>query len=164
MSKASPSATAAKPDKQKLIFIVDDHPVFREGMASLINRAPDLVVCGEAKDAHTAFTGIEKLKPDLALVDIGLPGKSGLELIHDLRALMPEMLILVISMFDEMLYAERVLRAGGRGYIMKQEGPEKIFEAIRHVLAGQVYLSGKMSSLILDTLTGRHKNGSPIGV
>jgi len=97
-------------------------------------------------------------------MDIGLPGKSGLELIHDLRARMPELIILAISMFDEMLYAERVLRAGGRGYIMKQEGPEKIFEAIRQVLAGQVYLSGKMSSLILDTLSGHHKNHSPIGV
>ena len=152
-----------KPKTRKNIFIVDDHPVFREGLCGVIRREGDLTVCGEADGAAQALTAIERLNPDLALVDIGLPGRSGLELIKDLRAARPDNAVLVISMHDEALYAERVLRAGGRGYIMKQEGPEKILQAIRLVLAGQIYLSSKMSVRILDTFSGRHnRGGSPI--
>jgi DNA-binding NarL/FixJ family response regulator len=153
----------AKQTKQKQIFIVDDHPVFREGLVVLVNREPDLSVCGEATSAPQALASIERLKPDLVLADIGLPGKSGLELIKDVRALFPDMGVLVISMHDETLYAERVLRAGGRGYIMKQEGPEIMLQAIRQVLEGQMYLSGKMSIRILDAFSGRRgKTESPI--
>src|SRR5437899_2605582 len=97
---------------KKRIFIVDDHPVFREGLAGLLRREPDLVVCGEADRAQQALTAIERLKPELVLADIGLPGKSGLELIKDILALRAETPVLVISMYDEGLYAERVLRAG----------------------------------------------------
>ena len=130
--------------ERKQIFIVDDHPVFREGLVVLVKRESELAVCGEADTAAAALTEIKRLQPDLVLADIGLPGKSGMELIKDLQAVCPEIPILVISMHDESLYAERVLRAGGRGYIMKQEGPEKILQAIRQILAGQLYLSPKM--------------------
>src|SRR5262249_32656018 len=105
--------------------------------------------------AAAALSALETLAPDLVLMDIGLPGKSGLEVVKDLQATRPELPVLVISMHDETLYAERVLRAGGRGYIMKQEGPEPILKAIRQTLAGQVYLSAKMSVRILDAFSGR---------
>src|SRR5213594_3301701 len=131
----------SKRKEPKRIFIVDDHPVFCEGLVGLIQRQQDLTVCGQAGDARPALTAIERLKPDLVLVDVGLPGRSGLELIKDLRAVRSETAVLVISMHGETLYAERVLRAGGRGYIMKQEGPEKILQAIRQVLQGEVYVS-----------------------
>jgi DNA-binding NarL/FixJ family response regulator len=147
----------------KQIFIVDDHPVFREGLVGLVKREADLTVCGEADNASQALSGIQSLQPDLVLADIGLPGKNGLELVKDIRSVYPEMAVLVISMHDETLYAERVLRAGGRGYIMKQEGPEKILQAIRQVLAGQISLSGKISARILDSLSDRRaKTDSPI--
>ncbi len=147
----------------KQIFIVDDHPVFREGLVGLVKRETDLAVCGEADNAPQALTDIQSVKPDLVLADIGLPGKSGLELVKDIRAVCPEMAVLVISMHDETLYAERVLRAGGRGYIMKQEGPEKILQAIRQVLDGQISVSAKMSARILDALSDRRaKTNSPI--
>jgi len=139
---------------QRTVFIVDDHPVFREGLVGLVSREPGMTVCGEATNAAQALTLIEQLKPDLALVDIGLPGRSGLELVKDIRAVCRGTSVLVISMHDETLYAERVLRAGGSGYLMKQEGPEKILQAIHCVLGGQIYLSGKISSRILDTLSG----------
>jgi len=152
-----------KQKDQKRIFIVDDHPVFREGLVGLVKREPGWTVCGEADTAPQALTAIERLKPDLVLADIGLPGRSGLELIKDLRAACPELAVLVISMHDEALYAERILRAGGRGYIMKQEGPEKMLQAIRQVLEGQIYLSGRMSIRILDAFSGgRGNTSSPI--
>src|SRR5215831_7843636 len=110
---------------KKRILIVDDHPVFREGLAGLVRREADLHICGETDNAADALTAIERLDPDLVLADIGLPGKSGLELIKDILSTYPDTAVLVISMYDESLYAERVLRAGGRGFVMKQEGPEK---------------------------------------
>jgi DNA-binding NarL/FixJ family response regulator len=126
---------------QHQIFLVEDHPVFREGLAKLLNAEADLAVCGEAGDAKTGLKDIRRLKPDLALVDLGLPGKSGLELIKEIRALKLPVKLLVVSMFDEALYAERVLRAGGDGYIMKQEDPHEIILAIRDVLGGHIYVS-----------------------
>jgi len=155
---ASQSTT---PPERKKIFIVDDHPVFREGLVVLVKREADLAVCGEADTAVAALEGIKKLQPDLVLADIGLPGKSGMELIKDLQALCPEIPVLVISMHDETLYAERVLRAGGRGYIMKQEGPERILQGIRQTLAGQLYLSPKMSGRVLDAISGRNARNRP---
>jgi len=150
---------------RKRILIVDDHPMMRQGLAQLIASEPDLTVCCEADTARQAFDTISRDKPDLALVDISLPDKSGLELIKDLHALYPELFILVVSMHDESLYAERVLRAGGRGYVMKQEGVKKLMEAIRQVLAGQIYVSEKMSARILEIFSGgrRDSSGSPIG-
>ena len=104
----------------KKVFIVDDHPVFRDGLVRIASAIPGLVVCGEADNARDAFEAISKQDPDLVLMDVNLPGKSGLELLQDVQAVRPELPVLVISMHDEKLYAERVLRAGGRGYIMKQ--------------------------------------------
>ena len=146
-----PSKPAKQPKTK--VFVVDDHPVFRDGLVRIVGRVPGLEVCGEADNAMQAFDGISKLNPDLVLMDIGLPGKSGLELLQDVHAINPALPVLVISMHDETLYAERVLRAGGRGYIMKQEGPEKITEAIIKVLSGQVYASAQTAATILDALS-----------
>jgi len=123
------------------IFLVEDHPVYREGLKQLINREKDLTVCGEAGDYEQALAGIVRLQPDLAVVDITLPGKSGLELIKKLRAGKHRLKLLVVSMHDEALYADRALRAGGNGYIMKQEDPEEIIHAIRDVLGGLIHVS-----------------------
>jgi DNA-binding NarL/FixJ family response regulator len=127
--------------QQSQIFLVEDHPVFRDGLTKLLNAEDDLSVCGEAGDVKQALKSIIKLKPDLAVVDLGLPGKSGLELIKEIRDLKIGTKLLVVSMFDEALYAQRVLRLGGDGYVMKQEDPEEIVVAIRDVLAGHIYVS-----------------------
>jgi DNA-binding NarL/FixJ family response regulator len=154
---------AAKP---KCILIVDDHPMMRNGLAQLIGHERGFKVCGEADSAAQAmkFLATHPHPMDLVLCDISLPDKNGLELIKDIRAIYPELPILVVSMHDELIYAERVLRAGGRGYIMKQEGGEKFLEAIRQVLAGQIHVSEKMSSRILEIFSGRNNNdSSPVG-
>jgi DNA-binding NarL/FixJ family response regulator len=130
-----------RPDGAKKVFIVEDHPVFREGLAHLIDEEKDLRFCGAAGDAFAARREIARLKPDLVLVDISLPGKSGLELIKELRAADRKLKLLVVSMHDEALYANRVLRLGADGYIMKQEDPEEIVRAIYDVLGGHIYLS-----------------------
>ena len=129
--------------------------MMREGLAQLIGNDPGLKVCGDAGDAQEALEKIASLKPDLVLTDITLPGKNGLELIKDIQAQHPGVLVLVLSMHDETLYVERVLRAGGRGYIMKEEGGKKIAQAIRQVLDGQIYVSEKMSAKILEIFSGR---------
>ena len=147
---------------RKRILVVDDHPILREGLLQSINRESDLMVCGEAENAHQALVAISKLKPDLVLVDIGLPGKSGFELVKDIRTVHPDVPVLVLSMHDESLYAERVLRAGARGYIMKHERPGKLIEAIRTVLSGKAYVSEKMASRILDVFSGRRPKGSSV--
>lgn len=140
--------------KRKTILLVDDHPLMRRGQADLLNREPDLVVCGEAGTAREAMEALAKFKPALVLVDMSLPDKDGLELIKDIQALYPGMPVLAMSMQDESLYAPRVLRAGGRGYVMKQEGPERLAGAIRTVLSGQVALSPRLSAKILNSLVG----------
>jgi DNA-binding NarL/FixJ family response regulator len=142
------------------IFIVDDHPMMREGLAQLISSQADMEVCGQAGNADAALENIKLLGPDLVLVDITLPGRSGLELIKDIHALNPAILILVLSMHEESLYAERVLRAGGRGYLMKHESPRKITEAIRRVVAGQIFVSENMSAKILEIFSGHHSQSA----
>src|SRR6266700_6601277 len=134
--------------------------MMRQGLAQLVNNEPDLAVCCEAENAHQALAAIDKARPDLVLADITLPDKSGIELIKDIQAINPGLAVLVISMHDESLYAERVLRAGGRGYIMKQEGGKKLMEAIRQVLSGQIYVSEKMSAKILESFSGRRSPGA----
>ena len=159
------SAPKKKPTKSKtLILVVDDHPMMRQGLAALINNEPDLTVCCEAESAGQAMDAIALRKPDLVLADITLPDKSGLELIKDIQAMHPGLRVLVVSMHDESLYAERVLRAGGRGYVMKQEGGKRLMEGIRRVLAGDVYVSDKMSKRILEIFTGQRStsSGSPV--
>jgi DNA-binding NarL/FixJ family response regulator len=143
------------PKSRKRLFILDDHPMMREGLAQLINHEADLTVCGEAGTAQEAAGLIAKTNPELLLVDISLPDKNGLEVIKDVQVLYPGLAVLVISMHDESLYAERVLRAGGRGYVMKQEGGKKLMQAIRHVLNGQIYVSEKMSARILESFSGQ---------
>ena len=153
-------ATRSRPtaQAQKRIFIVDDHPITRYGLTQLINHEPDLLVCGDAASAVQALAAIETARPDLVLADITMPGRSGLEFIKDMTAEHPGVAVLVISMHDENIYAERVLRAGGRGYIMKNEGGEKVLEAIRQVLQGRVYVSQSISAALLDVLTRQHSS------
>jgi DNA-binding NarL/FixJ family response regulator len=148
---------------KKRILIVDDHPMMREGLAQLIDHEPDLAVEAQADSAAEALRCVERALPDLLVVDISLPDKSGLELIKDVHTLHSGLPILVISMHDESLYAERVLRAGGRGYIMKQEGGQRLMQAIRQVLSGRIYVSEKISSRILENLSGhRPDSQSPV--
>jgi len=144
---------------KKRILIVDDHPMMREGLAQLIENELDLKVDSQADSAAQALRIIETSVPDLLLLDISLPDKSGLEVIKDIHALHPGLPVLVVSMHDESLYAERVLRAGGRGYIMKQEGGKRLMQAIRQVLGGSIYVSEKISAKILETFSG-HRSDS----
>jgi DNA-binding NarL/FixJ family response regulator len=144
---------------RKRILIVDDHAVLREGLVAQINNEPDLMVCGEAETAHAAMAAAERLAPDLVLADITLPGRNGLELIRDLRSVRPSLPVLVLSMHDESPFAERVLRAGGRGYISKQQSGGQLIKAIRLVLRGQIYLSEEVSTRLLGSFTG--KSGRP---
>jgi DNA-binding NarL/FixJ family response regulator len=154
-----PAKQKSNPAKKR-ILIVDDHPMMRQGLAQLIGSEPDLSVCWEADDAGQALDLLAKQKPDLILVDISLPDRNGLELIKDIHVLCPDALILVVSMHDESLYAERVLRAGARGYIMKQEGGKKLMTAVRQVLGGQIFVSEKMSARILEIFSGRRDGAS----
>lgn len=149
----------------KRILLVDDHPVMRYGLAQLIQAEDDLEVCGEAGSAAEALTRIEELLPDLAIVDMTLPDRNGLELIKEIVARFEEVATLVVSMHDESLYAERVLRAGGRGYIMKEEAASKLIEAIRRVLSGGVFVSDNMSALIVEMFAKQNRRSeskSPI--
>jgi len=136
------------------VFLVDDHPVVREGIGRLIDREPDLMVCGEAEDATAAQAGIDTLRPDIVIIDLSLKGSSGLDLIQEIKTRWPEMRMLVLSMYDEVYYAERVLRNGAMGYVMKQEPPRKVLDAIRHVLMGGVYVSDDVSGRILKGMVG----------
>lgn len=137
---------------RKKIYIVEDHPTFREGLVQIFNNAGDLTVCGMAGTVDQALPGIARTRPDLVLVDISLPGKSGLELIKELRSVDRAVKLLVISMHDEALYAARVLRLGGDGYIMKQEDPDEIVYAIHDVLGGHIYVSEEVME---STRSGR---------
>lgn len=136
------------------ILIVDDHPLFREGLRQMIERNPELTVCGEAADSTQALRAIAEKKPDLALVDISLDGASGIDLIKNIKSKYDDLPVLVVSMHDESLYAERALRAGAMGYIMKHEPAKTVKAAISKVLGGDVYLSEKMSSSMLSKLMG----------
>ncbi len=143
-------------DPKRKVFIVDDHPLVREWLTSLINQQPDLVVCGEASDRAHALSQIEAARPDAAVVDISLENSSGIELIKDLKAIHPELAVLVLTMHEEALYAERALRAGARGYVMKRAATRQIVVAIRKVLAGELYISDKVASAMTESyVTGR---------
>jgi DNA-binding NarL/FixJ family response regulator len=142
-------------EARKNIVIVDDHPTTREGLRAVINREPDLMVCGEAANARQAMDAVQKHSPDLMLMDITMPGKSGLELVKDLKALHPQLAILGLSMHEETLYAERMLRAGASGYITKQQPPEELVKAIRQVLDNHVYLSKEASEKLLQRFSGK---------
>jgi DNA-binding NarL/FixJ family response regulator len=156
------SAASSPAQKKSRILIIDDHVMVREGVAEIIKHEPDLDVCGTATTAHEGIEAVRKLKPDLILVDITLPGKNGIEFIKDVRAMNPDLRILVMSMHDESLYVDRVLRAGGRGYIRKQEGGEKLIAALRRVVRGEIAVSEKMTGKLLEKFSGRKTIDSPL--
>jgi DNA-binding NarL/FixJ family response regulator len=151
--------------KKRMVLLIDDHPIVRQGLSQLINQEPDLHVSAEAASAREALDSLEKSRPDVAIVDISLEDRSGIELIKDLRNRDPELPILALSMHDEALYAERALRAGAKGYIMKQEATEQVMNAIRKVLEGQIYVSERMASRLLDQFVGAKpgEDESPLG-
>lgn len=154
--------SAAPVTKTKLL-IVDDHPMMRLGHVEALNREHDFIVCGQAGTACEAMEAIARLKPDLVVADLTLPDKDGLELLKDIQALHPGLPTVVVSMREETFYAPRVLRAGGRGYVMKSEGPGKVVTAIRTVLSGHIALSPQMSARLLETFGSRPGNtgGTP---
>lgn len=136
------------------IFLVDDHPLVREWLTNLIHQQPDLLVCGEAESAPQALEAVAKSRPEIAIVDISLKNGSGIELIKNIRTVAPEVAVIVLSMHDESLYAERALRAGARGYIMKRETAKKVIAAIRQVLQGKLYLSDAMRAHFAEKFVG----------
>lgn len=158
------SQAVAKTQKRARILLVDDHPLVRERLAEIINREPDLTVCAEAEDRHQAIDTIKLRHPTLVIVDITLKNSDGVELIKDIHARWPSLLMLVVSMHDESLYAERVLRAGAHGYITKQEATRSILRAIRRVLDGQIFLNENIASQIIGRLTSSNRAaaGSPV--
>jgi len=150
------------PPEKSRILIVDDHPLFREGLRQMIDRNPELSVCGEAADAEEALKLVPELKPDLALVDISLGGSNGIDLIKTLKGKYDDLPILVVSMHDESLYAERALRAGAMGYVMKHEPAKTVKAAISKVLGGDIYLSEKMSTSMLSKLVRGKTADEPV--
>jgi DNA-binding NarL/FixJ family response regulator len=148
---------------KKRILVVDDHPIVRQGLALLINREPDLVVCGEAEEAMGALHVLASARPDVLIVDISLNGPDGLDLLKTIRTTHPTLPVLILSMHDESIYAERALRAGANGYIMKQEATEKVLVAVRRILSGEVYVSDRIANKMLKhyiTGSGTLRNSS----
>lgn len=154
---------ASQPNKRK-ILIVDDHPFLREGLAQFINKQSDLMCCGEAESEAHAHTAIETYKPDLVLLDLRLGNNDGLEFIKVLKAIHPDLRILILSQHDESIYAERALAAGANGYIMKQEATNEVLCAIRTVLDGELYVSRKMSARVLQKMLENRREMSRSGV
>ena len=142
-------------DKKAKIFIVDDHPILRQGLLQLINQEEDMIGVGEAGNAVEALKGIEKEKPDLVLMDISLEGTSGLELTKTLLVKQSKLLILIVSMYDESVYVERVLRAGAKGYLTKREASNHVISAIRKILSGEIYVSDKWRDKLLQHFVDR---------
>lgn len=157
---AARSAAAPTTPARRRVLLVDDHPIVRAGLAQLIDRQPDLAVAGEAGHPAEALRFLAQQSVDLLLTDVTMPERGGLELIKDLQALHPDLPVLVVSMHDEAIYAERLLRAGARGYIMKEAGGESLLQAIRQVLTGQIYVSPAMAATILSRLSDRKPRGS----
>ena len=136
--------------KKKMVFVVDDHPIVRQGLTLLINQESDLTVCGEAEEMYSALSAILAVRPDILIVDISLNGPDGLELLKNIRINSPRLPVLILSMHDESIYAERALRAGANGYIMKQEATEKVLVALRRILSGEIYVSEKIANSMLQ--------------
>jgi DNA-binding NarL/FixJ family response regulator len=151
------SKTSATVAPKHRIFLIDDHPLVREGLTNLINGQDDLMVCGEAEDSAQAIAGIAKTRPDVALIDISLKNESGLELVKNLESQFPLVALIVLSMHDEALYAERALRAGARGYVMKHETTKSVLTSIRRVLEGGVYISERVVNSMARRLGSSRK-------
>ena len=165
MTTVKPNQPESNKKEKAAVLIVDDHPVVRHGLAQFINQEDDLFVCGQAGDAHEAMKAIEQLEPDVVMADLSLRDRPGLELIKDIESQFPKVPVLVLSMHDESLWAERTLRAGARGYIMKQEATDKVVYAIRRVLAGEIWVSDAIAARMLQKLSkGRPATdkGSPL--
>jgi DNA-binding NarL/FixJ family response regulator len=136
--------------KKSKVLIVDDHPLVRQGLIQLINQESDFVVCGDTGDIPSAKKAVAKQRPDIVIVDITLGQASGIRLIEDIAHEHPEILIIALSMHDESVYGERCLKAGARGYLMKQEEPEDVIEALRRVSSGEVYISENLRNMFLN--------------
>lgn len=160
MNNAKLRAHKIASSEKRRIFLVDDHPIVLTGFQLLLNAQPDLEVCGAAGSAEAALESVPDAKPDLVITDLTLPGRDGLEFIRDILAIRPEQRVLVVSMHDELLFAARALRAGARGFLMKEAGAEKMLAAIRQVLAGSVYVSERMNAQILDNFSGTRTAGA----
>ncbi len=161
MSAQPKAPVVSRKNGRSRVLLIDDHAILRQGLTQLINQEPDMMVCGEAEEAPKGFEAVGALKPDVAVVDISLRGGDGLELIKNIKASHPTLPVLVLSMHDESLYAERALRAGSLGYITKEEAAESVLAAIRKVLHGEVVLSDRMRAQLLHQLVnGRLKQGS----
>lgn len=149
------SSSKSETTRKRQVLIIDDHPIVRQGLRYLIEQEADLMVCGEAGSAAEALSALDTLKPDLLLIDIWLKGPDGLELTKSIRAIYPDLPILIVSMHDETLYAERVLRAGANGYIMKEEVAQNVVQAARRVLSGDIFISDRMRQRILRGVAGQ---------
>lgn len=154
--------SAKKPKRR--VLLVDDHPIVREGLTEMINHEDDLAVCGTAEEMNQSLDQIEKLRPDLVVLDISLRGSNGIEVLKNIKVRYPKLLVLVLSMHDETLYALRALRAGAAGYIMKQEPAERVLSSIRQVLNGEISLSENMEKKMMKQLIGGRaaRTGSPL--
>lgn len=146
------------------VLVVDDHPIVRQGLTLLINRESDLTVCGEAEDAHTAMQSLSSTRPDILVVDISLNGPDGLDLLKNVRSRHPELPVLILSMHDESIYAERALRAGAQGYIMKQEATEKVLVALRRILSREIYVSERIANRMLHRYIGNPSASKPSSI
>lgn len=150
--------------KRRRVFVVDDHPIVRQGLALLINREPDLMVCDEAEDAQAAMQRVVAACPDVMVVDISLNGPDGLDLLKNIRTRYPNLPVLILSMHDESIYAERALRAGAQGYIMKQEATDKVLVALRRILSHEIYVSERIANRMLQHYIGNPSAGRPSSV
>lgn len=149
-----PNGVAAQSSADKgeaRVFLVDDHALIRKGLRAVVDRSPGLTVCGEAGTAAETLAGVAKTQPDAVVVDISLPGSSGVDLVRDLRLRFPGLAVMVLSMHDEKIYAERVLRVGAQGYVMKQDPPERVIDGIRAVLRGELFVSSEIANTLLHT-------------
>jgi len=162
---ANETSIPDKSTKPIRIVLIDDHSIFREGLAELLNREPDMQVCGEAEDRHQGFDVIKTAHPDLAVVDLMLKNSHGIELIKDISASFPEVAVVVLSMHQETLFAERALRAGARGYVTKQQAAQQLIGAIRKIMVGEIVASNMVTQVALNQLSGGQgpANGQPIG-
>lgn len=142
---------------KKKIIIIDDHPLMRKGLSLILESESDLMIAGQAAKAEEALHLMEETKPDMAIVDVSLPGMSGLELTKHMLALQPELIVLIISRHDEVLYAERAIRAGARGYVMKRVASDVILRAVRRVLGGGIYVSDEINERLLLGMASGHK-------
>src|ERR1700750_193550 len=163
MRNAENKSHSASRVRKKTVFVVDDHPLLRQGLALMINRESDLTVCGEAEEAQAAMKAIAAKKPDILIADISLNGPDGLDLLKALRTLYPDLPVLVLSMHDESIYAERALRARANGYIMKQEATEKVLIALRRILSREIYVSDRIANNMLrHYVRGEGAQSSPV--